>query len=120
MPRNRPGQVRARQRPRTPLTRRPVIAGLSSAALAEVARVEHSRNHLWAGVTADALAMWGAFVRRPYHRLWTPHEDGACGIWECCGNPYEAREFLESVILGMYRRRARELRAVVDRLDTLY
>jgi hypothetical protein len=119
MPRKRPGRIRAEQqlRPRS-LTYRPIITGLSSPALAEVARVEQSRNYLWPGVTAVAVRRWQGFVHNPYRRLWI-HDDG-CGVWECCGNPLEAREFLEAVILGMSRRRARELRHLVDELDDMY
>jgi hypothetical protein len=120
MPRRRPGRVRAEQQPRHQLTYRPFIAGLSSPALAEVARVETCRNYLWVGVTADAIKIWRGFVQNPYRRLWIDYEDGGCGVWQCCSNPSEAREILEAVILGMSRRRARELRSLVDQLDDLY
>ncbi|MEO3978040.1 hypothetical protein [Streptomyces sp. CAU 1734] len=120
MPRRRPGRVRAEQWQRHPLTHRVTITGLSAPARAEVARVERSRNFLWPGVTADSLRLWKEFVRQPYRKLWSEYENGSCGIWECCGNPFEAREFLDAVVHGMSRRRARELRLLVDRLDDSY
>ncbi|MEU8763923.1 hypothetical protein [Streptomyces sp. NPDC048659] len=85
-----------------------------------MARVEHSRNYLWPGVTAESLRMWREFVRGPYRNLWREYEGGGCGVWECCGNPFEAREFPDAVMRGMSRRRARELRLLVGRLDDAY
>ncbi|MER5689682.1 hypothetical protein [Streptomyces sp. NPDC002205] len=120
MPRKRPGQVRAGQHLRDQLTYRPRIRGLSSAAHAEVSRVETSRNYLHVGDTADAVRMWRDLVHNPYRRLWIEYEDGGCGVWQCCGSPFKARKLLEAVILGMSRLRARELRSVVDQLDELY
>ncbi|AYG85303.1 hypothetical protein DWB77_07520 [Streptomyces hundungensis] len=98
----------------------PPIAGLSPPALAEVARVERNRNYLWPGVTAESVRIRRGFVRDPYRNLWSEYEDGGCGVWECCGSPFEAREFLDAVIHGMSRRRARELRFLVDQLDNSY
>ncbi|TQK42340.1 hypothetical protein FBY35_3730 [Streptomyces sp. SLBN-118] len=120
MSRKRPGQVRAGQHLRDHLTYRPRIRGLSSAAHAEVARVETSRNHLYVGYTADAVRMWRNLVHNPYRRLWVEYEHDGCGVWQCCGSPFEARTLLEAVIVGMSRRRARELRSLVDQLDDLY
>lgn len=120
MPRRRPGRVRAEQRPRPLLTKQVSIVGLSAPALAEVARVERSRNYLWPGVTAESMRIWRRFVQNPYRNLWIEYEDGGCGVWVCCGSPFEAREFLDAVIHGMSRRRAPELRFLVDRLDNSY
>jgi hypothetical protein len=106
-----------RLRPR-PGDHRPVIPGLSAPALAEVARAELTRNYLWPGVTTVAVRRWRAFVRSRPRRLWDG--DTGCGEWECCGSPWEAREFLEGVIRTMSRRRARELRRLVGELDDLY
>ncbi|RMI40103.1 hypothetical protein EBN88_13420 [Streptomyces triticirhizae] len=96
------------------------IDGLSHATLAEVRRVERTRNHLWAGGTAEALRRWRTFVREPGHRLWEEPANGGCLVWACCGDPFEAREFLESVMLALSRRARSELRALVAPLDDLY
>ncbi|MGW0754657.1 hypothetical protein [Streptomyces sp. NPDC002587] len=40
------------------------------------------------------MRIWRGFVRDPYRNPWSEYEDGGCGVWECCGNPFEAREFL--------------------------
>ncbi|WP_059006854.1 hypothetical protein [Streptomyces specialis] len=119
MPRRRPGRVRGEQRLRLRDERPPGLAVLSPAACAEISRIERRRNYLWPGVTATALRHWRGFVHDPSHRL-RVDDDGGCGVWECCGDPFEARDFLEAVMLAMSRPRRRELRAVVDRLDDLY
>src|SRR5436309_3232562 len=67
-----------------------------------------------------ALRMWRNFVRNPYRRVWVDYRDGGCGIFECCGSPWEARDLLEFVMTAMSERSSRELRRVVDRLDRLY
>ncbi|WP_226961940.1 MULTISPECIES: hypothetical protein [Streptomyces] len=95
-------------------------SGLSRAALAEILHIERTRNYLWAGGTAEALRRWRTFVREPGHRLWDERTNGGCLIWACCGDPFEAREFLESVMRALSRRSARELRALVEPLDDLY
>lgn len=92
------------------------IRGLSPAALAEIARIERWRNHLWPGVTGESLARWRHFVHQPGRRLWDRRQDG-CGVWACCGDPWSAREYLGAVMSAMSRRRARELRALVRELD---
>lgn len=103
-----------------PRKRQASIAGLSAPARAEVARVERSRNYLWPGVTAESVRIWRGFVQDPYRNLWSEYENGGGGVWESCGSPFEAREFLDALIHGMSRRRARELRLLVDQLDNSY
>ncbi|MDI3405874.1 hypothetical protein [Streptomyces cavernicola] len=98
---------------------RSVITELSPAALAEVVRLERSRNYLWPGGAETCLLLWARFVRAADHRLWVDNH-GGCGIWECCGDPYLAREFLEGLMLAMSRRRGRELRRVVASIDVDY
>lgn len=120
MPRRRPGNVRAglpfrcRSHPRTS-----VIRGLSPYALAVIARLEWTRDDLWPGKVSAALRMWRGFVRHPYRRLWVEYPDGGCGIFECCGSPWEARQLLETVMTSMSERSSRELRRLVDRLDEM-
>ncbi|WP_228562557.1 hypothetical protein [Catenulispora rubra] len=67
---------------------------------------------------AAALRIWRGFVRWRYRRLWV--DTDGCGIFECCGSPWEAREILERVMTSMSERSARELRRLVDRLDAMY
>jgi hypothetical protein len=97
-----------------------VVRGLSPYALAVIARLEWTRDGLWPGKVSAALRMWRNFVRRPYRRLWVDYRDGGCGVFECCGSPWEAREILEVVMTTMSERGSRELRRIVDRLDELY
>ncbi|MDT0265820.1 hypothetical protein RM844_05895 [Streptomyces sp. DSM 44915] len=121
MPRSRPGRVRAGQRPRGPAQedQRLRRAGLSAATRAEIAGIERRRGYLWPGATATALRHWRDFAHDPYRRLRVA-DDGGCGVWECCGDPFEARDFLEAVLLALSRRGRRELRALVDSLDARY
>ncbi|WP_129841989.1 hypothetical protein [Streptomyces sp. RFCAC02] len=121
MPRNRPGRLRAEQ-PRASRHgqgREPRIAGLTSAAHAEIRHIERTRGHLAPGDTATALRLWREFVHDPRHRFLDTEARG-CTIWECCGDPYQARDSLEAVILAMSRRRGRELRRLIDALDDLW
>jgi hypothetical protein len=97
-----------------------VIRGLSPYALAVVARLEWTRDDLWPGKVSAALRKWRYFVRNPYRRVWVDYPDGGCGIFECCGSPWEARDLLECVMTAMSERSSRELRRVVDRLDEMY
>ena len=121
MPRRRPGEVRAGLRFRCrPVPRTSVIRGLSPYALAVIARLEHTRDDLWPGKVSAALRMWRYFVRSPYRRLWVDYRDGGCGIFECCGSPWEARDLLEFVITAMSERSSVDLRRIVDRLDGMY
>jgi hypothetical protein len=121
MPRRRPAQVRTGQprRPR-PHDATSAIDDLSPRALSEISRLERTRGYLWPGSTAVALRMWRGFVHNPYRRLWVDNNDGGCGIWECCGAPWEARQMLEAVMLNLSRQRAREFRQLIDPLDELY
>ncbi|MGW1788111.1 hypothetical protein ACWCO0_25625 [Streptomyces tubercidicus] len=62
------------------------------------------------------MARWRSFAYQPNRRLWE-YETGGCTEWACCGDPWQAREFLEAVMLAMSRRRSRELRSLVKALD---
>lgn len=97
-----------------------MIRGLSPYALAVIARLEWTQDDLWPGKVSAALRTWRNFVRHPYRRLWADYRDGGCGVFECCGSPWEARDLLEFVMTAMSERSCRELRRVVDRLDELY
>src|SRR4051812_50212434 len=122
MPRRRPGHSRAglpcRFRGQDSVT---TIHGLSGAALAEVRRIERQKmgKYLWPGSVGSAMVRWRNFVHEPTRRLWDYESDG-CLEWACCGDPRQAREYLEAVILAMSRRRGRELRSLVETLDRCY
>ncbi|WP_200926605.1 hypothetical protein [Sphaerimonospora mesophila] len=92
------------------------IPGLSSAALAEVRRIERQKKYLRPGSVGAAFARWRIFVHEPNRHLWD-YESGGCTEWACCGDPWQAREYLEAVMSAMSRRRARELRSSVESLD---
>jgi hypothetical protein len=97
-----------------------VIPGVPPCALAVIARLEWTRDDMWPGKVAVALQMWRDFVGKPHRRVWVDHRDGGCGLFECCGSPWQARELLEFVMTVMSRRSSRQLRRVVDRLDRRY
>ncbi len=95
------------------------INGVSRSTLYAIVRIEETRNYLWAGAVRDSLRRWRSFVHDPAHRLWDPDYPG-CIEWLCCGDPRDSRENLEGAMLALPRPAARELRAIVMRLDELY
>ncbi|KAA6212902.1 hypothetical protein CP973_26620 [Streptomyces albofaciens JCM 4342] len=124
MPRKRPGRIRAdlpgRRRSQDTTT---AVAGLSSRALAEIGRLERTRNYLEPGDIGKAVRLWKDYVHRPKRELWHDfdqlwHDDTWCDLhWYCCGNPLEARELLDITLRALPHRGARELRKVISRLD---
>ncbi|MBC2874827.1 hypothetical protein H7K43_07130 [Streptomyces sp. TYQ1024] len=93
--------------------------GLSSRALSEISRLERSRNYLRPGDVSTAVRLWKDYVRRPERQLWHDHEWGNAH-WYCCGDPFEARALLDTVMQAMSPRNARELRQVVGRSDAVW
>ncbi|GAA3007836.1 hypothetical protein GCM10010519_44050 [Streptomyces lactacystinicus] len=93
-----------------------MIDGVSARALAEIARLERTRNHLRPGGTAAALRRWRAYVHRSERRLWEDYAERDL-YWFCCGCPWDDRDLLETVMLALSPRHARQLRAVVARFD---
>ncbi|MBT1098132.1 hypothetical protein KJZ88_42310 [Streptomyces sp. Tu102] len=97
----------------------PVIDGLSSRALAEIFRLERTRNYLQPGDVTRAVRLWKDYVQRPERQLWQDYEWGNVH-WYCCGNPLEARALLDAVMQAISPRNARELRKVVGRMDAVW
>ncbi|MER5552850.1 hypothetical protein ABT001_14400 [Streptomyces sp. NPDC002793] len=116
MPRSRAGRLRAVRAHRVSDGPSTVIDGMSSRALAEIARLELSRNYLVPGGVSEAVRCWRRHVRQPLGALWRDDELGDTH-WDCCGDPREARELLDTVMRAMSPRGARELRRVVGALD---
>ncbi|MFB8003964.1 hypothetical protein [Nocardia sp. NPDC056000] len=117
MPRKRPDEIRARAAPRRRShSAEPIIEGLSSSALAEIDRLERTRNYLHAGDVAKSVRLWKTHVRRPARELWLYYEYGDVHDF-CCGSPVEARHLLNFVIAALSPRAARELRMIIGRLD---
>ncbi|MFH8385120.1 hypothetical protein ACH4E7_29960 [Kitasatospora sp. NPDC018058] len=92
---------------------------MSAGALAEIARLERTRNYLQPGDVGAALWRWRAYVHRPERLLWGDYEFGDVH-WYCCGSPWGARELLDAALRAMSPRGARELRAVVGRFDAVW
>ncbi|WP_410576873.1 hypothetical protein [Amycolatopsis sp. lyj-108] len=107
MPRRAPARVRRGLRLRRPAELRDPW-DFSPALAAGIARLERSRNYLGPGATRTALRLWREFTVDPYRRLRVDTE--GCGVWECCGDPRQAREMLEGVLLALPARAAKELR----------
>ncbi|MEU0136666.1 hypothetical protein ABZ172_21935 [Streptomyces sp. NPDC006296] len=93
-----------------------MIDGLSSRTLAEISRLELSRNHLGPGEVGEALRSWKNHMRLPSGVRLHREEHGHVH-WFCCGDPREARALLDVVTGAMSRRGARELRRVLAALD---
>ncbi|MDF0372062.1 MULTISPECIES: hypothetical protein [Streptomyces] len=93
-----------------------VIDGLSSRTLAEITRLELTRNYLAPGGVGEAVRCWKDHVRQPRGALRHDDEYGS-PHWICCGDPRAARALLGLAMRAMSRSGARELRRVVDGLD---
>ncbi|QKW11175.1 hypothetical protein HUT18_26215 [Streptomyces sp. NA04227] len=106
-------------RRRTRKAERRHIDGLSSRAQSEVFHLEDTRNYLRPGDVSEAVRLWRDYVRTPERQLWHDYEWGDV-YWYCCGNPLEARALLDTVTQALSRHSARELRAVVGRLDAVW
>ncbi|MEV4443778.1 hypothetical protein AB0K09_33320, partial [Streptomyces sp. NPDC049577] len=124
MPRRRPEQVRAglprRRRPYAPYDTRPaVIDGLSARTLAEITRLERTRNYLCPGDVSRAMRLWKDHVRLPLRDL-AHHYERGCLYGDCCGDPLEARVLLDHITQALSRRGARELSAELHRFDELW
>ncbi|MER5941640.1 hypothetical protein ABT121_30485 [Streptomyces sp. NPDC001928] len=91
---------------------------MSSRALAEVRRLERSRNHLQPGAVSAAIHLWKEYVHLPERQQWHDYEWGNVH-WYCCGNPFEARALLDAVMQAISPRSARELRRIVSRIDAV-
>ncbi|MFF9787743.1 hypothetical protein [Streptomyces nigrescens] len=120
MPRRPPHNVRAGFPARRP--DRDVVAdidGLSARAMSEIRRIERTRTYLEPGQTVAAVRLWKAHVRLPKRQLWTDWEWGDELHWDCCGNPFHARDLLEDMVNALPARSAAELRRLVERLDAL-
>lgn len=116
----RPGRIRADARGSHGTTgARPAIDGLSSRALSEIIRLEHTRNYLQPGDVSTAVSRWKDYVYQPERDLWHDYEWGNVH-WYCCGNPLEARALLDTVMQAMSPRSARELRRIVSRSDAVW
>ncbi|GGQ27038.1 hypothetical protein GCM10010233_50370 [Streptomyces pseudogriseolus] len=121
MPRRRSGQIRAGSPAghRTTGTR-PVIDGLSSRALSEIICLEHTRNYLQPGDVGAALGLWRDYVHQPERVLWHDYERGSNAHWYCCGDPFEARALLDTVMQALSPPSARQLRRIVSRSDAVW
>ncbi|WP_395575733.1 hypothetical protein [Streptomyces sp. BK79] len=97
----------------------PVVDGLSSRALSEITRLEHTRNYLRPGDVSAALGLWRKYVHQPERDLWHDYEWGNVH-WYCCGDPLKARALLDTVMRALSPRSARELRMIVNRSDAVW
>ncbi|MER6788993.1 hypothetical protein ABT330_30970 [Streptomyces sp. NPDC000658] len=119
MPRSRPRRVAAGTSHHRTSVAQPVIDGLSSRALAELRRLERTRNYLSPGGVAEAVRLWQDYVHRPERELWQDYERGYA-YGDCCGDPLEARALLDTVTRALSPRTARELRRLIARSDALW
>lgn len=97
----------------------PVIDGLSSHAVSEIRHLEHTRNYLQPGDVHTAVRLWKDYVHRPERELWYDHEWGNVH-WHCCGDPFEARALLDTVMQAVSPRSALEVRRIVSRSDYVW
>jgi hypothetical protein len=93
-----------------------VVKGLSRSAAEAVARLE--AREFGAGAVARALACWQRSVQGPARGL--RFRDDDCGHLECCRTHLAARDLLESAVMRLPARAARELRALVAPYDGIF
>jgi len=74
MPRRRPGYFRTGICSHRTADAKPVIDGLSSRALSEIFRLEHTRNYLQPGDVDAAVRLWQDYVHRPQREQWHDYE----------------------------------------------
>ncbi|MFF9979148.1 hypothetical protein [Streptomyces erythrochromogenes] len=84
----------------------------------EIFRLEQARSRLRPGDVSAAVRLWKDYVHRPERLLWQDYEWDDVH-WQCCGDPFEARALLDTVMRALSPRSARRLRAVVGRLDAV-
>ncbi|MFF5767188.1 hypothetical protein ACFY8F_32260 [Streptomyces tanashiensis] len=119
MPRSRPHHIRTRVAHLPPRETQRVIDGLSASSLSEINRLELDRNYLQPGDISAALRLWQNYVRRPERDLWYDYEWGHVHE-DCCGDPFEARALLDTVVQALSPHSARQLRRVISRSDALW
>lgn len=95
--------------------RAPEVPGLSRSTQAAVERLEQFR--FWPGMVADSVARWAALAYGPAGCLNPRNTFARCGIAECGCDPGHYRDRLEEALHVLPRNAARELRAMVRRLD---
>lgn len=127
MPRRRPAAVRAGRPARAvqdsrasraldhdrPTRRQPRIDGLSATCAADIRRLEHRRFS--PGRTYESFRYWAGLAHGPLVNL--TRDIDTCGIPDCGCDPAYHRDHLETVLHTLPPRSARELRALVHRLD---
>ena len=112
MARKAPAAVRAALPRRADgATNLPAIDGLSSGAVREIRRYEHSR--LRPGAVTHALTEWRRTVHQPIARLLLDVVDVRC---PCC-DPLENRDVLAQALAALNTVARRELQAAVDPFD---
>ncbi|MFI1658223.1 hypothetical protein ACH4ZU_25420 [Streptomyces sp. NPDC020472] len=65
------------------------------------------------------MRLWKEYVHRPERQLWHDDEWGDVHGY-CCGDPFEARALLDTVMRAMSAGNARQLRRIVSRSDTVW
>ncbi|WP_233414818.1 hypothetical protein [Streptomyces sp. N35] len=92
------------------------IDGLPRQAMAEIQRLERTRNYLFPGDVVRAVLRWQEYSRGPARRRWA-YDSGADLHGDCCGDPLCERELLDGVEQALSRPAARALRAVLAEAD---
>ncbi|USX49392.1 hypothetical protein [Lentzea sp. HUAS12] len=101
-----------------PPKRRPdVLKGLSGRLVADLERLERSRDHFYQGAVTSALRTWTAWQRSPASNHWPdgPQDHDLYPDHD----PFHAREVLEAAAHALPRRTARELRERLRELDDI-
>jgi hypothetical protein len=114
MPRRRPNiatRPTARQvRQLGRLYRHTLMSGMSSRLVNDIRRLEERHPDMWPSAVEMAMRRWAEFLDQPEPHLRAVETGSTCGVFECCGNPWDAHQVLVSAVRELPHRSARELR----------
>ncbi|SEP93665.1 hypothetical protein [Lentzea albida] len=113
MPRRRP--LNARQLLQLPVNPYSAVRGMSSRLLADIRVLEDDDPTLWQGSVERALRLWTEYLHDPHRHLRAFGTGTRCELYECCGDPLEARHLLRRAANRLPTRTAKELRRFVAR-----
>ena len=111
MPPRRP--LKARQLLQLPVYPYSAALGMSSRLLADVRVLEDDDPTLWQGAVERALRLWTEYLQDPYRHLRDFGTGTRCEVYECCGDPLEARHLLRRAASRLPAPTAKELRRFV-------
>lgn len=91
-----------------------VLRGMSSRLLADIRALEAAQEDFWPRSIEAAYWLWRIYLHNPRRHLRDFDSDRRCCVYECCGNPLEARHLLRKATSALPRATATELRRFIS------